>query len=200
MANLYTFKIIYADCDNRIWREAQISENAFLCDLGYVVLATFDTLAYHLFNIIYDGVMFDLPTEDEEVAPEKCVFCVKLKDLRLQVGDKLQMIYDFGCEQFFDIEVTNVEPMPKGTSSDYPKIIAGEGKGILDDMPSFITLDIIKEIDEMGKSRHRYVNRQEKEMLWDYRKYNLTTDNKNLKGEMAKIMRGYSWFKQFLET
>lgn len=51
MAQVITLKITYADCDNRIWREAQISDNSYLNKLGYMVLATFDTLAYHLFSI-----------------------------------------------------------------------------------------------------------------------------------------------------
>lgn len=51
MTNVYTIKIKYVGCENKIWCEAQISSNAFLCDLGYMILATFDTMAYHLFNI-----------------------------------------------------------------------------------------------------------------------------------------------------
>lgn len=47
---VYTFKITYADCDNRIWRTAAVSSNYTLAELGYMVLATFDTMAYHLFE------------------------------------------------------------------------------------------------------------------------------------------------------
>ncbi len=39
---VYTFKITYADCDNRIWRTAAVSSNYTLAELGYMVLATFD--------------------------------------------------------------------------------------------------------------------------------------------------------------
>ena len=199
MTNVYTLKITYADCDNRIWREAQISENAFLSDLGYMILATFDTLAYHLFRISYDGFVFDLPNENEDIEPEECVFCVRLKDLKFKTGDKLQMIYDFGCDQIFDIEIINVSPMPKGAGRAYPKIIAGEGKGILDDVHSSETLEIIKKIDKKGKSTRKYMNKYEEVSVWDYRDYDLESDNILLKGDIMQIKEGYSYFEQFLD-
>lgn len=31
MANVYTLKITYADCDEKIWRIAQVSDNYYLC-------------------------------------------------------------------------------------------------------------------------------------------------------------------------
>lgn len=199
MANIYTLKITYADCDNRIWREAQISENSYLSHLGYMILATFDTLAYHLFSISYGDLIFELPNEDDEVEAEECIFCIQLKDLQLKPGNKLQMIYDFGCDQTFDIEVTNVEPMPRGAGRAYPKILAGEGRGILDDIPACETLKIIKKTDKKGKSDYTYMSGGYHEMIWDYRDYKLGCDNALLKGEIEQIAEGYSYFKQFLE-
>ena len=49
MTNVFTLEIKYIGCEDKIWRKAQISSNAFLCDLGYMILVTFDTMAYHLF-------------------------------------------------------------------------------------------------------------------------------------------------------
>lgn len=198
MTNVYTLKITYADCDNKIWREAQISENAYLCDLGYMILATFDTLAYHLFSIAYDDLLFELPTEDNELEFCECLFCIRLKDLQLKAGAKLQMVYDFGCEQIFDIEVTNIESMPRGAGRAYPKILRGEGRGILEDVPAYETLQIIKETDRTGRSNHFYMCGGDHEMIWDYRDYELDCDNALLKGEIEQIAEGYSFFEQFI--
>lgn len=201
MANVYTLKITYADCDNRIWREAQISENAYLSDLRYMILASFDTLAYHLFYIRSEDldVTFELPNEDEEIEFGECLFCIKLKDMQLKIGDKLQMVYDFGCDQTFDIEVTDISPMPRGAGRAYPKIIDGAGRGILDDVPAFETLNIINRTDANGKSDHYYMDYDEQEMIWDYRNYNIEYDNALLKGKIEQIADGYSYFEQFLE-
>ena len=62
MVIIYTMKIQYTSCGDKIWREAQISSNAHLCDLGYMILASFDTMAYHLFNITYKGEIYELPS------------------------------------------------------------------------------------------------------------------------------------------
>ncbi|MDO5123851.1 MAG: hypothetical protein Q4D44_04200 [Eubacteriales bacterium] len=198
MAQVITLKITCADCDNRIWREAQISDNSYLNKLGYMVLATFDTLAYNLFSIEYNGVLFELPSDDRRIKPEECLFYVKLKDLNLNIGDKLQMIYDFGCEQVFDIEVTDISPMPRGTGTAYPKILRGEGRGVLDNVSAWETLEIIKQIDKTGKSEHS-VQTKYGSQFWDYRDYRLDLDNGLLKGEIARIEDAYSYFEQFME-
>lgn len=199
MANVLTLKITYADCGNKIWREVQISDNAYLCDLGYVILASFDTLAYHLFHITYNGVIYDLPDDEVEIDLENCIFSHKLRDLSLKVGDKLEMVYDFGCEQIFDIKILEVLSMPKGAGRAYPKILQGEGKGIIEDISAEETLKIIKRIDKTGKTNHYYLDKYENRVLWDYRDYKLEIDNLLLKGEISKIAEGYSYFKQFIE-
>lgn len=196
MTEVYTLKIVYRNCDNKIWRTARVSSNSFLADLGYMVLATFDTLAYHLFNITVDGVTYELPNEDFEIDDDKCLFYVKISEFDLKPGDKFEMIYDFGCEQYFDFEVISVEPMRKGTGRAYPKIVEGVGRGILDDVPAEETLDIIRKIDKTGKSTHTYQTQYGDEIVWDYRKYDMKADNILLKGEIAKIADGYSYFEE----
>lgn len=199
MTNVYTLKITYADCGNKIWREAQISENAYLSQLGYMVLATFDTKAYHLFSISYGELVFKLSDGEVELEPYECLFCIRIKDLKAKVGDKLQMVYDFGCDQTFDIEITNIEPMERGKGRAYPKILRGEGKGILDDVPACEVLEIIRRTDKNGKSDYKYLTRYENEIIWDYRNYNLENDNCLLKIEIDMIAENYSYFEQFME-
>ena len=198
MTNVITAKIVYADCDNRIWREIQISENSFLCQLGYTVLATFDTMAYHMFSIKHGKTTYDLPDEDTEIEPDKCLFCVKFSELNLKVGDKLEMVYDFGCEQVFDIEITDISPMSKGGGRAYPKVIAGEGLGIIDDMSADELLDVIRDIDKNGNSLFYYEGKRP-EIPWDYRKYDIEIDNALLKGEVEQIAEGYSAFEEYLD-
>ncbi len=194
MANIYTIKVIYDGCEDRIWRELQISSNAPLSHLGYTVLATFDTMAYHLFSISYDGDSYELPDEDMEISENECLFCVKLSDLDLQIGSRLEMLYDFGCEQVFSMEVTDIQPMKKGAGRAYPKITAGAGRGIIDDMPSEELLEIIKDTDKNGSSLFCYEAKRP-EIVWDYRQYDIQSDNLLLKGEIEQIADGYSAFE-----
>ena len=197
MAEVYTIRAIYEGCENRIWRELQISSNALLCELGYTVLATFDTMAYQLFSISYDGDTYELPNEDMEISENECLFCVKLSDLDLQVGSRLEMIYDFGCEQVFSMEVTDIRPMKRGAGRAYPKITAGAGRGIIDDMSADELLEVMKDIDRTGSSLF-YYEAKRPEIVWDYRQYDMKGDNILLKGEIDQIAYGYSAFEAYL--
>ena len=50
---VYTFHITYEGLEEKIWRKVEVSSNYRLNQLGYMVLAAFDTLAYHLFEFYY---------------------------------------------------------------------------------------------------------------------------------------------------
>lgn len=199
MTEVYTIKVSYEECEDKIWRELQISSNALLSQLGYAILATFDAKAYHLFNITYNGVRYELPNEEEEVSEDECLFCIKLSELGLQKESKLQMIYDFGCEQTFNMVVTCIEPMAKGAGRAYPKIIAGEGRGIIDDMPACELLEVMNDIDKTGNSTFMIEDDFGTEHIWNYRNYNIEIDNSLLKGKIEYIAEEYSAFETDLE-
>ena len=61
---VFTFHIAYSGLDERIWRDVEVSSKMRLDQLGYVVLATFDTMAYHLFEIIFRGRAYAIPDVD----------------------------------------------------------------------------------------------------------------------------------------
>ena len=190
MAQIYTFHIVYDGCENKIWRDIQISSTNTLATLGYCVLASFDTLAYHLFYIEHKGVKYDTYL-DEFGEADAYLSKVKLNQLSLEVGDKLEMLYDFGCEQIFSITVTGIEEMPKGFGTAYPKVIAGEGRGIIDDLPSDELLQIIKKTDETGKSNHTIINSFGDEIVWDYRRYLIKYDDGLIRIRVKEIKDAY---------
>ena len=119
---------------------------------------------------------------------------VKLSELNLKIGDKLTMIYDFGCDQEFEIEVTDIQPMGRGQGRAYPKIITGEGRGIIDDMSADALAELIQQIDKTGSSGIQYSGDGiifDNIPDWDYRNYSITYDNCLLKGKIAQIAEGY---------
>ena len=63
---VYTFHIAYEGLEDRIWRKAEVSSNYRLDQLGYMVLAAFDTMAYHLFEFFCGDGRFEIPDEDVE--------------------------------------------------------------------------------------------------------------------------------------
>lgn len=191
-AMVYTFKITYMDCENKIWRTAQVSSNFTLAKIGYLVLATFDTLAYHLFKISIGNQNYVLTEEDFEFDENAILLSdVKLSELNLSVGNHMSMIYDYGCDQEFDIELLSVEEMGRGCGTRYPLIIDGKGKGIIDDMSALELLECIHEIDKTGKSEYTYFSHYEKEELWDYRDFAVEYANLGLKYDIEDICYAY---------
>ena len=200
---IYTFKITYADCDNKIWRIAAVSSNYTLANLGYMILASFDTMAYHLFEMKFKGTTYFLTEEDFEDLPNYDnerydLFGVhKIGTLGLNVGDTIQMTYDLGCCQVFNIELLEINDMLRGHGTAYPKILDGAGRGIVDDMPAFELLEAIRKTDENGHSEIYYssscsVNAPE----WDYRNYRVDWDNTLLKGIIDRIRDGYENYEE----
>ena len=162
---IYTFKITYADCDNKIWRIAAVSSNYTLAELGYMVLASFDTMAYHLFEMKYKDTSFFISAECFEDLQYNdnndydMLSSHKINSVNMNIGEPIEMIYDFGCEQIFNIELIEISDMPRGHGRAYPKILSGAGRGIVDDMPASELLKAIKKIDKDGHSEIYYSSR-----------------------------------------
>lgn len=200
---VYTFKITYADCDNKIWRIAAVSSNYTLAKLGYMILASFDTMAYHLFEMKFKGTTYFLTDEDFEDLPNydneryDLLGAYKIGMLGLNVGDTIEMTYDLGCCQVFDIELMEIADMPRGHGTAYPKILDGAGRGIVDDMPAFELLEAIRKTDENGHSEIYYSNDGFNDVPeWDYTNYRVDWDNALLKGIIERISDGYEYYEE----
>ena len=198
---VYKFKVTYDGCDNRIWRDIAVSSNYRLADLGYAVLATFDTRAYHLFEMKFRDMIFVLSEEDIYDMPSskaghcKLLFDCKVGELMMEPGESIKMIYDLGCEQVFGIKLMEIEAMPRGHGAAYPKVLDGAGCGIIDDISADELLEVIKKIDS-GEGSGIYYSKHDlpphfEIPEWDYRKYDLKSDNTLFKGEIDLIREAY---------
>lgn len=199
---IYTFKITYADCDDRIWRTAVVSSNYTLAELGYMVLATFDTMAYHLFEMKFKETTYFLTEEDFEDLPNydneryDLLGVHKIGQLDLKTGDVIEMTYDLGCCQEFTIVLMEIADMPRGHGRAYPKILDGAGRGIVDDMAAFELLESIRRTDENGHSEIYYSSDGFDDVPeWDYRNYRVDWDNALLKGIIDRIRDGYEEYE-----
>ncbi len=106
------------------------------------------------------------------------------------------MVYDLAVAGVFH-GVMDIQPMKRGAGRSYPKITAGAGLGIIDDMSSGELLEVIKDIDRDGSSSF-YYEAKRPDVVWDYRKYDMQLDNLLLKGEIEQIAEGYSAFEAYL--
>ncbi len=94
-------------------------------------MAIFSTEEDHFFEIEFDGQRFGHNIENENLID---ITTIKLEQLGLSVGEKLNMVYDFGAEWKFNIAVLSMTPMKNGTGTHYPYIVSGNGHGITEDV------------------------------------------------------------------
>jgi len=192
---VYTFHITYESLEDKIWRNIAVSSNYRLDQLGYTVLAAFDTMAYHMFEFYYDDGKFEIP--DEECDDDRIDMAnFKLHQLCLKIGDRIQMDYDFGTTQTFWIELISVKEMGKGQGRRYPLVLDGAGQGIIDDMHVDDLKDLISQIDKTGKTEEP-IYYKSSTMPWDYTRFNLDYINCLLKGSIELIEEEYApfWWK-----
>lgn len=195
-----TFHMTYAGLEDRIWRDIEISSKMRLDQLGYVVLATFDTMAYHLFEIILRSKVYPVPdmeTPTQQLDPADFT----LGELAPEIGETMELIYDFGIEQHFLLTLTAVRDMKRGEGRHFPWVTAMNGRGIIDDMPVRELEELIKQIDRNGKTDEPvYYSRdgvEDHSFLpnpWDVNWFDLKTENALLKYNVEKIEQGYSPF------
>ena len=192
-AQIYRFKIVYVGYENVVNREVEVSSNYTLARLGCCVLVAFDTLAYHLFNMSFNGTLYEIPDyydfelDESTVDPRD----IRLSKLNMNIGDSIEMTYDYGCDQQFLLTLESITEMVKGSGPSYPKIIAGTGKGILDDIPPSEFGEIIKKIDRNGISNHRYMAPSGKEESWDYRDFDLAFANMSFRNLVEYVAQAF---------
>jgi len=191
-AKVYTFHITYEGLEERIWRKVEVSSNYRLDQLGYMVLAAFDTLAYHLFEFYYDDDRFEIPNEDASFE-QIDMADFKLHQLKLKLGDRIRMEYDFGTTQTFWLELVEIADMKRGWGRRYPYVLDGAGRGIIDDMSCEELSELVAQIDRNGETDEP-IYYQERMMPWDYRWFDLDCMNGLLKGEIELIEEGYAPF------
>ncbi len=193
MTQIYKLHIEYGEMGHVLWRDMEVSGNYRLNMLGYAILATFDTCAYHLFEFQVGDTRFVIP-EEGFLAP-RCIDMAefKLSDLELRVGETIAMDYDYGTTQTFRITVVNISEMPKGMGRSYPKITDGRGRGILDDYSEDEFAELVRQIEKSGKTDEEiYYKDEDEDKPWNINDYNIKCDNMLLKREIALIEDGFS--------
>ena len=195
MNEVLTFRIGIEGLNDKIWRKIEIPARRTVADLAYTILATFNSLAYHLYDITYRNKVYDCWVcieDDHSLVPPINAVITKLSDLNLKINDTMKMEYDTGSTTSFNITYLGSKKLNSYREQElYPIIIDGEGLGMLDDMCDFELKDIVDDIDKLGVSNHYFTPGYETNKKYDYRKYNINKDNKELKGKILAIKNGY---------
>ena len=193
MAQVYKFRVKLGELEDYIWRDIEITAASSVAKLGYAILAGFSGTASHLFCIKANGMRYEFLYEEDDFFEEE-VFnptVVKLSSLKLNIGDRLTMEYDYGAGWEFDIELISISEMKNGTGTHYPYITDGSGNGIIEDTAPGILLEYIDHTIQDGTLPTYYDFDSGKETEWDYRKCDLKYLNAFYKIKIAQIKDAY---------
>ena len=191
MTQVLTFKVNINNLENKIWRKIEITNLKTVAELAYVILATFDSLAYHGYKIEIGNKTF-ANHEDKDINFEDATK-FKLKDIDFLKYKHNKMVYDFGSPTEFDIEYVNTRNLELGYGNHYPYIRDGQGSGMIDDISDLELLNIVNDIDVLGYSNYNYSSGYNRLNKYDYRKFELELNNKLLKGKFKQIKYSYEY-------
>ncbi|MEG1141623.1 MAG: plasmid pRiA4b ORF-3 family protein [Clostridia bacterium] len=185
---IYKIKVSLDKYDELIYRIYEVSSMNYLSNLAYIILSTFNTLAYHLYKFEFYGDIYHCNIESENIFEyEISSTDITLNQLLLQIGDKIDMIYDFGDNWKFNIEVIDI--LKRDKNKEYPYIVEGKGKGIIEDN-SFLLDEFIKLNNKNKPSSYDFGNGKIN-FDFDYREFNLKKLNDKLKNNIRKIKNNY---------
>ena len=84
MTKVLTFQVGIEGLEDKIWRKIEITDRRTVADLAYTILATFDSLAYHLYDIKYNNKVYDcwIDIEYDHRNVELVNATIRLKNLK----------------------------------------------------------------------------------------------------------------------
>lgn len=195
MTKVLTFKIEIEGLENKIWRKIEITDRRTVADLAYSILATFHSLAYHLYDIEYKNKFYDcwvcIEDDHRDVELVNAVI-TKLSSIGLKENDTMRMEYDTGSTTTFIITYLGESEFEKGNGMHYPFVIDGAGYGMIDDITSEELKDIVDDIDKNGKSDYYALCMDGRNSrIYDYRNFDLDKNNLHIRRYFSKIKHGY---------
>lgn len=194
MADVYKFKVSLIGLEDAIWRDIEITSVSSVAKLGYAVLAAFESNATHMFNIRFNNKHYEIVDYyDDDLFEEPVIDPIKTKlsSLKINVGDMLDMEYDYGAGWRFKIELLSITEMMRGRGPHYPYITDGRGKGIFEDISPFELADIIKRTDEEGVMPQIPKEYSDGVIYWDYRNFNLEYANGFYKHIIRSVQKSF---------
>ncbi len=212
---VYQFRVELERCIPTLWRQFQVPAGFTVAELCYVLMAIFRTFAYHLYLVtlpVWDNLRaLDLLTEGRKRAfppviryschapwadppgtdgdiPDLDAARYTLRDIELnRPGDTLLVEYDLGQRWCFRLTLERLFRDDSFSAGDLPRVLAGEGYGILEDCGG---PDALEEILTDPALAHSHLIRLNLPPI-DLKHFDLDDCNRHLAEELPKIRAAY---------
>ena len=129
------FKVGINGLENKIWRVMEVTDKMTIRDLAYSILASFNSLAYHLYSITYKDRKYKCYIDNDLIFDNEIV--LDASQSILSDNDSMEMEYDFEYTTTFKIKYLGSRELEENDKTYYPSIIDGAGNGMLDDVSDF---------------------------------------------------------------
>lgn len=137
----YQVRVELADYHPKMWRQFAVSGETRLDDFCYLILATFQAAGSHLYALKHGKNIYQLPYLDNGEN-------ITLHWLgEFKQGDQLTLDYDFGDAWSFKITIEQVTHRRTSLANQEAHLIAGAGKGIIDDIGGVAGLEAAAQDD-----------------------------------------------------
>lgn len=139
---IYQFYSELADFKPKIWRRFQVPRNITMAKLGYIVMTMYEMQASHLFSLelpLLDGriLRYELPMDEGLFVREGIEVYDASESMMGQQfsreGIKLTMQYDFGDGWEIALTLEEVLIDKELPGRELPRVLDGEGYGIIED-------------------------------------------------------------------
>lgn len=196
VGKILRFKVYIENLEGKIERIIEINDAKTVADLAYTILTSFDSLAYHPYNIKHNNIIYDCAVDTNYLFEEQTEDATetKLKKLNLEKETIMEMTYDYGSPTIFLIRLLETRESKNGDGNRYPKILDGRGQGMLDDISSVELLEIVNDTDKKGYSVHKYTPGYERDFYYDYRDYDLDYDCSSIRSRRIEVKYAYEQY------
>ena len=189
----YILKTSLSNYPEKLYRKLIFNASNDLDELAFTIMSIYNTMAYHMYmfeddnSTYYCQMLIDDGIYDEKEENMYGSSSVTLDKLHAK-SKKFKMLYDFGEEYEFDIEILEVIETNKYFKT--PIVTEGSGYGILeDDKHNFIRY---LEGEHLEHPLYFYKNNNFVEL--DFNDFNLEECNKKLKKKISIIRRAYTCY------
>ncbi len=114
-----------------VWRRILVPDDCTLARLHKIIQAVMDWQDYHLHDFTIEGRAYGDPEVDEEdrLVDDRTV---RLRNLDLAIGDRIEYAYDFGDNWQHVLELE--DKTPPSAEAVYPQCVGGEGSAPPEDV------------------------------------------------------------------
>ncbi len=189
---IYKFHIQYEGLERQIYRDVELSSDTSLCELGYLVFATFDVLGIHGFTFSFRSVNYrSLPEWAEAKMDGPDPREVKLSEMHLVRGSVIYVFYDLARDHTFICRFLGAATRDEAIK--YPRITDGRGLGIIEEVSPSELARRVRRINRLGASDELYRRLDSDTYVrWDVGAYDIDNDNERLDSRIALFSERYS--------